>query len=357
MSASLQTLYLFNLWSVLFISINSSSLRRVTVDQGLESVEHLEIFAPKLRKLLVDGSNVLRTLSVRSQKLLVMEVSNCDDLDTRTLKETLTYNRTLACLRIGKISQPNFYLDEYSCPSIQEICLLGDFSCESLHIRSPTLRLLHTEAESDLDVLEHIYLVANHLCKVTLYGVPCLRSLTVQCVSVDSIELNLCSDEQMCLESCVIQAFTSIGFLRMFDCKVDMLAVCTPIAKTVVLYRCQVTDYALQMALTGCPAIDHLNLERCRSLTNVSVQVPPLKYLNLFGCKDVHRVELECERPIGVNLGFCPNVVFSLNGNEINLEDHGNKFVGGTEMVLPHQAIRWSHDTPPQVYEHAVDAE
>ncbi len=47
-------------------------------------------------------------------------------------------------------------------------------------------------------------------------GVPALKSVVVQCVSVDAIELNLCSDDTLHLESCVVQAMCSIGFLRLF---------------------------------------------------------------------------------------------------------------------------------------------
>jgi hypothetical protein len=53
---------------------------------------------------------------------------------------------------------------------------------------------------------------------------PALKTLAIQCVSVDSIELNLCSDDQLVLDSCVIQALGSIGFLRLFDCKVRVCA-------------------------------------------------------------------------------------------------------------------------------------
>jgi hypothetical protein len=64
--------------------------------------------------------------------------------------------------------------------------------------------------------------------------------------------MNLCSDDQLNLESCVIHAMNAIGFLRFFDCNVNLLCISTPLAKTIVLYRCQMTDYTLKMVLAGC---------------------------------------------------------------------------------------------------------
>ena len=309
-------------------------------------MEHLEVFAPKLRRITIDGSSVLRTISIKSEKLNVLEVYNCDDLDMRTFRETLSCNPSIVSLKLGRLSQRDLYLDECCCPGIQELSLLADFGCSTLHIRSPTLRLIHTESESDLHTLTHIYVMADHLCKVALVGVPALRSLNIQCASVDAIELNLCSDDELCLESCVIQAFASIGFLRLFDCKVDMLAVMTPLARTIVLYRCQMSDYALQMALTGCPNIAHLNLEKCRSLKQVSIQAPPMKYLNMFGCYDMNRLDVDCPELLALNIGHCPNVRLFLQGIERTLEKESKDI----QIVLPNKSVRWTHDLPPKVY-------
>lgn len=345
-SESLQKIYLFNLWSVLFVSITATNLRMISLDQGLESMEHLELDAPRLRRVSVDGSSVLRTLTIKSSKLAVLELCNCDEIEMRSFRQTLKLNPSIACLRLGCISQDSLTLDEYVVPSLQELCLLGDFSCETLHIRSPSLRLLHTEAENDIITLNHVYITANHLCKVALVGVPALKTMTVQCVSVDSIELNLCSDDQLILESCVIHAMGSIGFLRLFDCKVNLLSVSTPLARTVVLYRCQMSDYVLQMALTGCPNIAHLNLEKCRDLSNLSIQAPPLKYLNMFGCKDVHSLDLDCPELLALNIGHCPNVRLFIQGVERELHQLSEY----PQIFLPTDSIRWSHDYPPQMY-------
>uniref|UniRef100_A0A0B7A0V5 F-box domain-containing protein n=2 Tax=Arion vulgaris TaxID=1028688 RepID=A0A0B7A0V5_9EUPU len=345
-SQSLQKFYLFNLWNVLFVSVETPELRHITIDHGLESIEHLEVFAPKLRKASVNGSNVLRTISIKSDKLNFLELSNCEVLDMRNLRDVLRKNSNLLCLRVGCLSQDSFLLDEEVIPNLQELCLLGDFACEAVHLRSPNLRLFHTDADNDLITLNHIYITANHICKVAVIGMPALKTMTIQCVSVDAIELNLCSDDQLQLDSCIIQALGSIGFLRLFDCKVNLLSVSTPIARTVVLYRCHVSDYALQMALHGCPNISHLNLEKCRNITKVILDAPPLKFLNMFGCRDIHRLQLDCPQLLAINLGQCPNVQLFLAG----VEKEVTSMCDDVQIVKPSENIRWSHDYPPQVY-------
>lgn len=205
---------------MLFVSVEARDLRHVTIDQGLESLEHLEIYSPKLRRACVNGSNVLHTINIKGGRLHFLELNNCEELDMRTVRDTLSKNPRVVVLKLGCLSVDSLLLDENLVPSLQELCLLGDFSCEAVHVRSPSLRLFHTEADNDIITLNHIYITANHLCKVALIGMPALKTLTVQCVSVDSIELNLCSDDQLVLDSCVIQALGSIGFLRFFDCKV-----------------------------------------------------------------------------------------------------------------------------------------
>ncbi|XP_005102274.2 uncharacterized protein LOC101847048 [Aplysia californica] len=345
-SDSLHKFYLFNLWNVLFVSVETPELRHVTIDPGMESMEHLELFAPKLKRACVNGSNVLRTLAIKSDKLNFLELSNCEVLDMRCLRDVLRRNSGLLCLRVGCVSQDSLLLDEEVIPSLQELCMLGDFACEAVHVRSPTLRLFHTDADNDLITINHIYITANHICKIALIGMPALKTMTIQCVSVDAIELNLCSDDQLQLDSCVIQALGSIGFLRLFDCKVNLLSVSTPVARTVVLYRCHVTDYALQMALHGCPNISHLNLEKCRNITQVSLDAPPLKFLNMFGCRDVHRLHLDCPELVAVNVGQCPNVKLFLAGVEKDVTSLQEEL----QVVTPGENVRWSHDYPPQVY-------
>ena len=319
----------------------------LTIDHGLESLEHLMVTAPRLRRLLVDGSNVLRTIQVKAHRLQVLDLYHCEQLQESSFHELLRECKHLACLRLGKLTSASVFLDELCCPGLQELCLLSDFAASVLHIRNPTLRLIHTQAEVDLDCLHQVFVVANHLCKVSLVGVPALRNLAIQCVSVDAVELNLCSDDQLCLESFVIQALSSIGFLRLFDCKVNLLCVTTPLARTVVLYRCHMSDYVLQMALTGCPNIAHLNLERCTNLTSVAVTAQPMKYLNLFGCDEIHRVDLQCPQLIGLNLGHCPNVRLYIDGHERDLTRSSDR----PKIILPTQSNRWTHDYPPESYE------
>ena len=342
-------MYLFNLWGALYVRVHSSSLRLLNIDHGMECLEAVEVTAPRLRKLVVDGSNVLHTIHIHSERLIIAQLVQCQALDMRSLKDMLRENRRLACLKLGRVSEENLFLDEVCCPSLQELCLLSDFACNAVHVRSRTLRLLQTETGGDLVALNHLYLVADHICKISLVGVPALRSICVQCISVDAIELNLCSDDQLCLESCVIQALGSIGFLRVFDCKVNLLSVNTPLARTIVLYRCQMSDYVLQMALTGCPNIAYLNLEKCQSLTHVDIQAPPMKYLNMYGCADILRLDLKCPELIGINIGHCPNVHLFIEGREQKLgpKSHDGRPI---QVVFPSQSIRWSHDFPPKPY-------
>nr|KAI8740414.1 F-box/LRR-repeat protein 15 [Biomphalaria glabrata] len=346
-SESLQKFYLFNLWNVLFVSVDAPDLRHITVDTGMESVEHLELFAPKLRRACINGSNVLRSINIKSEKLCFLELSNCEVLDMRNLREQLKRNSSLVCFRLGCVSQDSLLLDEDIIPNLQEFCMLGDFACEAVHLRSPSLRLFHTDADNDIITLNHIYVTANHMCKVALIGIPALKTITIQCVSVDAIELNLCSDDQLQLDSCIIQALSSIGFLRLFDCKVNLLSLSTPLARTVVLYRCHVSDYALQMALHGCPNISHLNLEKCRTITKVSLEAQPLKFLNMFGCRDIHRLQLDCPQLLAINLGQCPNVRLYLAGVE---QDINAVCDSSIQVVKPCENIRWTHDYPPQLY-------
>lgn len=129
--------------------------------------------------------------------------------------------------------------------------------------------------------------------------------------------------------------------------QVNLFSLSTPLARTVVLYRCCMSDYVLQMALHGCPNIAHLNLEKCRSITQVALEAVPLKFLNMFGCRDVHRLQLDCPQLLAINLGQCPNVRLYMQGVE---HDLATLYHHGLQIVLPGETIRWSHDFPPQVY-------
>ena len=122
-------------------------------------------------------------------------------------------------------------------------------------------------------------------------------------------------------------------------------------ARTIVLYQCHMTDYVLKMALTGCSNIAHLNLEKCTSLTQVNIKGEGqiMKYLNLFGCRDLLLVDLHCPELIGLNLGHCPKVASLLiNGIEHNLRQKSKDL----DLVLPKSSTRWSHDYPPQPYDY-----
>ena len=135
-------------------------------------------------------------------------------------------------------------------------------------------------------------------------------------------------------------------FYSTFQCHVNLLSVSTPMARTLALYRCNMSDYVLRMALTGCVNIDYLSVERCRQLSHLDVTDQPMKYLNLFGCSEIHRVQVESENLIGVNLGHCPKVRLFIDSYEEDLIEPKSNF----DLVLPHQSMRWSHDYPPQPY-------
>ncbi|XP_070577501.1 uncharacterized protein [Ptychodera flava] len=350
-SNSLQKVYLLHLWSVLFVSIHAPNLRTLKVDEGLESAEHLEVVSCRLRDVYVDGSGVLHTLNIKNGRLRNMEIFNCQDLDTRSLVQSLAENPTLTTLRIGDVGVHDLSLDDNYCPSLQDLCLLDDFSCRSLRVRCHNLRVLHTDEESDLDTLNDVLVMADRLKKVSLVGVPNLRNFIVQCESIDKIELNICSDYQVCLETCIIQAFRHLGFLRFFDCSVQTLILSTPSAGVVVLYRCNIGDYVLEMALNGCPNIAHLNLEKCSALTKVRIPMTAnlMRYLNLFGCKDMLRVDLHCRDLLALNLGECPNVRLFLNGVERNLALSSLNTLEFPRIVLPSKSVRWSHDPVPEL--------
>ena len=162
--------------------------------------------------------------------------------------------------------------------------------------------------------------------------------LTMLCV----LQTMLCVLLTMLLTVLLTASLTTLCVLQ-----VNLLSVSTPLARTVVLYRCHMTDYVLQMALLGCPNIAHLNLEKCRNITQVGVEALPLKFLNLFGCRDVHRLELDCPQLLAINLGQCPNVRLHVGGVEQDLADLCRR---GLQIVLPGDSIRWSHDYPPQLY-------
>ncbi|WAR19977.1 hypothetical protein MAR_001815 [Mya arenaria] len=345
-SDSLQKLCVFNIWSTTFISVHSPRLRQVTMDAGMESIERVEIFAENLRRAILNGSNSLRTLQIKSDKLIFLELCHSELIDKGCFRDVLRSNIKISRLRLGCISQDSLTLDENLIPCLQELCLLSDFSCEALHIRSPAIRLLHTKVEHDIITLHHLYIKANHLCKVALVGLPALKTVTVQCVSVDCIELNLCSDDQLHIESFVVHALNAIGFLRLFDCRVKMLVVSAQLAQTIVLYRCQMTDYVLQMALGGCSNISHLNLEKCTEICDVNISMRPLQYLNMYECTSLHRLSLDCPQLIAVNLGQCSNVKMYLRGVEQRLSGVAVPF----RLVEPAKPIRWSHNFPPQEY-------
>ncbi|CAH1790941.1 unnamed protein product [Owenia fusiformis] len=350
-TGSLHKIYLYNLWNVLFVSINAPNLRLATLDQGLESMEHLEMFTPKLRRLQVDGCDALRTINVRSTKLVLLHIDNCSELDMRSFRETLQYNESIVSLKIGRLPIDDLYLNEQTCPNIQELCLLSSFSASVLHLRSPTLRLLHTTSDNDIESLSYIYILANHICKVSLVCIPTMRSITIQCVSIDSVELNLCSDTQMVLEAVVIQAFGSIGFLRLFDCDVKLLSVTSPLVKTLVLYRCVISDYTLSMMLKGCANIYHLCLEKCQNFNEMAVALPHLKYLNLYDCYGLQRLDIDCPALDALNVGHCPVTKIYVKGHEMLPHELDSCVYGrSVRLVYPKQSIRWSHDFPPQVY-------
>ena len=350
-SVSLQKVYLFNLWSVLFVSISAPILRLLQVDSGLEACEHLEVYAGKLRTLQIDGSSVLRTLTVRSGRVNHFELRNCQDLDPRCLQAVLLDNPLLGELRLGAVANEELILDHLTCPSLETISILDDFTCAGLLVRCPNLRVIQTAAD-DIEILslQQVIVVADHLARVRMVGLPALRNLLVQCDSVQHVEIKMCGEESVCLRSFVIQATRSVGLLRFLDCAVGALILSAPRVHTVVLYRCQIEDYALQMALNGCPNIVHLSVEKCNTISQVSVPANAslMKYLNLYGCHGLVRVAVDCVGLLAVNLGQCSKVRLFVRGLEYDLSLH--PVCKYPKVVLPHQSLRWSHDHKPQLF-------
>lgn len=349
-SVSLQKVYLFNLWSVLFVSISAPVLRHLQVDSGLESCDHLEVFAGKLRSLQIDGSGVLRTLTVRSGRMHHLELRYCQDLDPRSLQTVLLDNPLLGELRLGAIANDELILDHVACPSLETLSILEDFQCGGLLVRCPNLRVVQTADEIEILSLQQIIIVADHLVRVCVFGLQALRSLLIQCDSVQHVEMKMCGDESVCLRSYVIQATRSIGLLRFLDCSVGALILSAPRVHTVVLYRSQIADYALQMALNGCPNIVHLSVEKCDTINQVCVPAAAtqLRYLNLFGCHGLRRVAIDCMGILAVNLGQCPKVRLFVRAIEYDLSLH--PVCKYPKVVLPHQSLRWSHDHKPQLF-------
>ena len=100
------------------MSVSAPALRMLTIDHGLESLEHVLVTGARLRRLLVDGSNVLRTLQVTAERLLVLELYHCEQLEADSFRQLLVNNKHIACLRLGKLNEENLALDETS------VCLI-----------------------------------------------------------------------------------------------------------------------------------------------------------------------------------------------------------------------------------------
>ncbi|XP_019647690.1 PREDICTED: uncharacterized protein LOC109487993 [Branchiostoma belcheri] len=316
-SGALQKLYLYNLWSVSFVSLWTPQLRSLHLDAGLENLEHLEVFAPKLRKLQVDGSGELRTLSVKSTKLSNVELYNCELLDGLGFTRCLGSNITVTVLSLGSIGMEALSLDQNRCPSLRELRLLADFRCTSLHLSCPTLRRLCADCDVMLPTLQIVSVVARHVDRLHLANVPGLQSLTVQCDRVDLVEINTTGNVNVCLENCAVQAVEELGTLRLLDCQVQALVLSAPLVRQLVLQRCMVTDYSLCMALRGCPNIQRLQLQKCSSLTRVSICRSLLQYLHLLDCRGILQVELtDCPKLLALDIGQCPNVRLFVQGSE-----------------------------------------
>ncbi|KAI8505485.1 hypothetical protein Bbelb_166740 [Branchiostoma belcheri] len=334
-SGALQKLYLYNLWSVSFVSLWTPQLRSLHLDAGLENLEHLEVFAPKLRKLQVDGSGVLSirpgytannmrgarpgglTLSVKSTKLSNVELYNCELLDGLGFTRCLGSNITVTVLSLGSIGMEALSLDQNRCPSLRELRLLADFRCTSLHLSCPTLRRLCADCDVMLPTLQIVSVVARHVDRLHLANVPGLQSLTVQCDRVDLVEINTTGNVNVCLENCAVQAVEELGTLRLLDCQVQSLVLSAPLVRQLVLQRCMVTDYSLCMALRGCPNIQRLQLQKCSSLTRVSICRSLLQYLHLLDCRGILQVELtDCPKLLALDIGQCPNVRLFVQGSE-----------------------------------------
>ncbi|XP_041468560.1 uncharacterized protein LOC121418648 [Lytechinus variegatus] len=352
-SSSLQKIVFFNLWSALFVSITAPSLRMLHLDDGLESNEHVEIFAGKLRVLEIDGAGVLKSINVQSNRLTTLQLRNCDVLDSRSLYNLLSENPTISTLLMGNVSTPELLLDSQRCPSVRIVCLLHGFSSDVLSIRCPTLQYLQTEDEMELLSLRQLIVAADQVKDICLTGCPVLHNILVQCESLDELEFNMCSDERVFLRSCVIQASRFVGKIRLFDCAIATIVLSSPCISILILYRCMIGDYTLKCMLNACPNITHLSLEKCRNTKVVSVpkDAPLLRYLNLFGCSQLQHLSINSDCVMRVNLGQCSVSRVLYQGKELDFAEEKVAFENSSlDVVLPHQNVRWSHDAEPLAF-------
>ncbi|XP_033102776.1 F-box/LRR-repeat protein 15-like [Anneissia japonica] len=346
-SASLKSITLYNLWSVLFVSVCAPNLNKMRVENGLESSEHVEVFAANLNSFYIDGSGVVRTLTILSKTLLKFCICNCAAIDRRSLFRCLADNPSLKKLTIGDVGHEDICLDSVHFQSLKNLVLMEDFACRSLNVRCKSLRTLYLAEEAELPSLNRILLVADHLQQISLTSIPFLHNLTIQCQELENLEVNICNDNRLVLDSLVVQATRRIGVLRLFDCRIGAVIVSTPAVGSIVFYRCHVTDYALQMTLGSCCNLQHFSLEKSYGFDQVIIpESTTLNYLNLYGCKNTRKVIIDYHALRGINLSMCKDANLRIQGKRINL--HPEHFPQETSIILPDRPLRWTHDAIPK---------
>lgn len=296
----------------------------------------------------VDGSGALRLIAVRSSRLSTVELRNCPDLSLSEFQSFLKNNSTITNLVLGAISAVETYIEPSWCPRLQKLTIQPDFKSRVLSVRCPTLEDLHVSEGCDItEQLESVIIVANHLKNISLCGVLSLRNLHVQCDLLDSLIVNTTNDVMISLRSCTIHAHRMLGNIKLFDCSLGVLSVSAPSVRALVLYRCSLQNYTMQMALMGCSFISHLCIERCLSLTQF--HLPPsigLLYLNLYGCQRLRLVNIDLPRLPALNLGQCYKADVTCDGRRVDL----NKLVSENDnlsIVPPCSFVKWTHTEVP----------
>lgn len=303
----------------------------------------------------VDGNDALRFLAIRSSRLSTVEIRNCPNLTLSEFQTFLKNNPTISSLMLGAISAIETYIEPSWCPRLQSLTIQPDFRSRVLSIRCPTLEHLHvvSEGSEPSEHLEEVTLVANHLKTVSLCGLLSLRNLFLQCNLLDSLLLNTTNDVMISLRSCTIHAHTVLGNVKLCDCSLGALVVSAPSVRALVLYRCFLQNYTMQMALVGCPFISHLCIERCLSLTQFNLpQSLEVRFLNLYGCQRLRFVNIESPNLPALNLGQCYKAELTCDGKKIEYDKPRGDDIA---IVAPRSFIKWTHTEIPSSYQTEFD--
>jgi hypothetical protein len=104
--------FLYNMWNALFVSVDIPSLRFLTIDTGMHSMEHLEVTSNHLRKVVVNGNNVLRTFIGYAQNRKIEKPDNLKfgSNNIKGPKQDSKNRLSHICLREENLSFINKYI-------------------------------------------------------------------------------------------------------------------------------------------------------------------------------------------------------------------------------------------------------